>query len=183
HFKPFPFAPEMLSNKLLHSNSNLPHFYVIIRHMQRHWQSGDKQLKWLFDLLLLSSGMNPDSFFEWIKEIHDEPLNSQTTDLVNLIFAFHSTSAIRQEIKDWINQVHQCTLKDDMYSHVSPLHVLKSPREKILWLIATVFPSPSYLRFNTPRKANHPLLILLISRWLKLAQKIYRLVLGKLTRY
>ncbi len=181
HTKPFPSAPDSLTTTLLHNNCKFAHLYVIIRHFLRHWQAGDRQLKWLFDILLLSSRISSSKFLAFIKNDIDKNTSQQYLDFIEQIFSFQGSAHIREEIIILINMINRIVTQTPKRQS-SSFNNLTNTKEKMWWVMGTIFPSAAYLNFHNGHNTKRPLILLLINRWLRLINKTFHLLFSKLIR-
>ena len=98
HFKPYSTASSEICRELLETPGPEVHFYVMAKHLQRHYQAGFGQLKWLFDLILLSSQLPLDKFLNWMTRVPEIENPIQIREFAMILFPLSHQTDIRNSI-------------------------------------------------------------------------------------
>ncbi len=157
--------------------SDLDHFWIIARHLIRHWQHDDCQIKWIFDLLILLPQIEK---YLHSKRSKKKPngWNTSTERIYQLLNQRGEIRGSQVETKNWWTEFHQVI---DLNRHKSSVFYKFNQMgltSRLCWVLGALFPYPAYFQASSNRP-KQPYLFSLLVRWLKLVNRYALLPFGR----
>ncbi len=171
HYRSLPGSSTNFNQKLLHDSSYSDHFCVIFLHFIRHLQHGDRQIKWLADIMRQFNELKQEDFPQIMECIQSD----QHADLGIKIFEFLMKWSLSDTTNILITELQNYLDHSDNQSILNLKLFFRSlPRglPGLVSFFASIFPRSEYLRFIYPKAINYPVGFLYLYRWYQLGRKL-----------
>ncbi|MCK5023763.1 MAG: nucleotidyltransferase family protein [Candidatus Aenigmarchaeota archaeon] len=161
HYRVFPSSSKELINNIFEENDIKDHYIIILYHFLRHSNRGDINLKWLYDLFLLTDYMTSEELTRIILDSERSGIKSQVIHLMRILADWKLLKNPQYPVIQIINLLQNCSISQETE--------LRSAID--INLLETAFPTIEYLRFIYPNLKHLPAFILYPIRWAKLSEK------------
>lgn len=160
----FPGSPAWLQKRILSKQDIESHFLVSIFHFTRHYSRGDRQFKWLIDILRLAGQLPINNIKHTEVNYPDLPWDIFSRELITLI-------------SDWREKPDQSLLADKLSSILRSNSRQKTESQRLIrasypptikglrhiWI--SFFPALAYLRYIYPHLNGSSSVRLYLYRW------------------
>lgn len=173
HYRAFPGSPSWLNTNLIGKNSRDDHFLVLLYHFMRHLNRGDFKLKWFYELIQVSSGIDQALLTTKVNLI-DSQQHTKARNLFRLILQFHVAAEPEIWKNDFTRFIEQ-EYQSNIQGKTNLREYLPLDKKRIVRCSEILFPNIDYLRFIYPELTKKPIPLIYLVRWIKLCKRLFSL--------